>query len=159
MTTEMINNNKIEEVKVVLIDEVEPKKPKKSYYVPTGIKPTGRPKIRTDEEKATQRVERNREWRERRGAIVVKINYNIKKCKDEGYEITDDIKNMATATEEELLKKYTAVLGYRATKKLERVNSVVEGVKQNYTDKGVDIGVKTRVKANANCVIVEALEA
>mgnify|MGYP003651128353 CR=1 FL=1 len=137
------------EIKIVLFEETTPKSISKAsiskaskYYVPTGTKPSGRPKTRTEEDKALLRVKHNKDWRERRGNIVLKINYNIKKCKEEGYELPSEIKELKTESEQELLAKYTAVLNFRATN---RASSIGEKIKNNYTEKGINISkIKTQ---------------
>ena len=137
------------EIKIVLFEDTKPKSISNAsisnaskYYVPTGTKPSGRPKIRTEEDKALLRVKHNKDWRQRRGSVVLKINYHTKKCKEEGYELPSEIKELTTETEEELLKKYTAVLNFRATN---RASSSGEKIKNNNTEKGISISkIKTQ---------------
>ena len=89
------------------VDENTPKK-QYQYYVKTNIKPSGRPKCKTDEElkKNARRLEK--EYNLRRGNVIVKINYYIEKYQT----IPEELKNLPIKTQEELNFKYLKLYDY-----------------------------------------------
>ena len=111
-----LENIVIEEVQTVkkgrgrprkIVDVNEPKK-KYVYYVKTNIKPSGRPKTKTDEELKQNSRRLEKEYHKRRGNLIVKVNYFIEK-----YEaIPDDLKTLPQTTQEELQNKYLKLYDY-----------------------------------------------
>ena len=90
-----------------IVDVNEPKK-KYVYYVKTNIKPSGRPKTKTDEELKQNSRRLEKEYHKRRGNLIVKVNYFIEK-----YEaIPDDLKTLPQTTQEELQNKYLKLYDY-----------------------------------------------
>jgi hypothetical protein len=111
-----LENNVIEEVQPIkkgrgrprkIVDENEPKK-KYVYYVKTNIKPSGRPKTKTDEELKQNSRRLEKEYHKRRGNLIVKVNYFIEK-----YEtIPEELKILPQITQEELQNKYLKLYDY-----------------------------------------------
>jgi len=111
-----LKNTVIEEVQSVkkgrgrprkIIDVNKPKK-KYVYYVKTNIKPSGRPKTKTDEELKQNSRLLEKKYHKRRGNLIVKINYFIKKYES----IPDDLKTLPQTTQEELQNKYLKLYDY-----------------------------------------------
>lgn len=111
-----LENNVIEEVQPIkkgrgrprkIVDENEQKK-KYVYYVKTNIKPSGRPKTKTDEELKQNSRRLEKEYHKRRGNLIVKVNYFIEK-----YEtIPEELKILPQITQEELQNKYLKLYDY-----------------------------------------------
>ena len=111
-----IENIVIEEVQSVKkrrgrpckIVDVNEQKKKYVYYVKTNIKPSGRPKTKTDEELKQNSRRLEKEYHKRRGNLIVKVNYFIEK-----YEtIPEELKTLPQTTQEELQNKYLKLYDY-----------------------------------------------
>lgn len=89
------------------VDENTPKK-QYQYYVKTNIKPSGRPKCKTDEELKQNARRLEKEYNLRRGNVIVKINYYIEKYQT----IPEELKTLPQTTQEELQNKYLKIYDY-----------------------------------------------
>jgi hypothetical protein len=108
----------------------ENEEPKKYYYyVPLGTKPTGRPRINTDEERKQKQRELERQYNLRRGKFIIKIKYYI-----EHYDIPTELKEMKQETNEEVYNKFDMIYDYVLKQKKDKITNTMIKDTKNKTE-------------------------